>query len=223
MRVLVVDDEVKLAHFLRDGLQLEGHQADVAHTGDDALWLADENTYDVIILDVMLPGTHGYAVCRALRERENWTPIVMLTARASATDAVRGLDYGADDYVTKPFDFEVLLARLRSLARRPQSARPISITVAGIVLDPARRTVTRGGQVLEISRREFAVLEILMRNRDIVVSKQDLITGVWGFDFDGDPNIIEVYVGRLRRKVDKPFGVESIETVRGIGYRLRSS
>ncbi len=222
MRVLVVEDEARLAAALRSGLRSEGHSVDVAPDGAEALWYADENDYDVIVLDLMLPVINGYEVCKRLREKEDWTPVLMLTARDADRDMVHGLDVGADDYVTKPFSFEVLLARLRSLARRNVTERPTVVTVGDLALDPATRGVTKGGESVELTAREFAVLEFLMRNRDAVVTKQQLLGGVWGFDFDGDTNIVEVYVGRLRRKVDQPFGVETIETVRGSGYRLRS-
>ncbi len=221
MRVLVVEDEVRLATALADNLRAEGHAVDIAHDGTDGLWLAEENEYDVIVLDLMLPVIQGDEVCRRLRAREDWTPVLMLTARDADRDMVNGLDAGADDYVTKPFSFDVLVARLRSLARRNVSERPVTMSAGDLELDPANRTVTRAGQRIEVTAREFAVLELLLRNRGTVVTKQQLLNGVWGFDFDGDPNITEVYVGRLRRKVDRPFPTEMIETVRGSGYRLR--
>ncbi|GAA4119048.1 response regulator transcription factor [Nocardioides fonticola] len=221
MRVLVVEDEPRLAASLRAGLTGEGHAADVAGDGEEALWYAAENTYDVILLDVMLPVLDGLEVCRRLRARSDWTPVLMLTARDADGDTIDGLDAGADDYVTKPFSFEVLLARLRSLARRQVTERPPVLEVGDLELDPATREIRRGGVSIEITSREFAVLELLMRNVDLVVSKQQVLGSVWGFDFDGDPNVVEVYVGRLRRKVDRPFGRETIETVRGSGYRLR--
>jgi two-component system OmpR family response regulator len=222
MRVLVVEDETPLAAALRDGLNGEGHSVDVASDGVDGLWYAEENDYDVIVLGLMLPVINGYEVCRRLREQENWTPVLMLTARDADHDMVVGLDAGADDYVTKPFSFDVLLARLRSLARRKVTERPTVVTVGNLVLDPATRRVSRGGSQVALTPREFAVLELLMRNRGTVLTKTRVIDAVWGFDFDGDPNIVEVYVGRLRRKVDQPFGVETIETVRGSGYRIRT-
>jgi two-component system OmpR family response regulator len=223
MRVLVVEDETRLAAALANGLRSEGHSVDVAPDGAEGLWYAEENEYDVIVLDLMLPVVSGYEVCKRLRQRQDWTPILMLTARDADTDMVDGLDSGADDYVTKPFSFDVLLARLRSLARRNVTERPTTVRVADLELDPATRHVRRAGQELEVTAREFAVLELLMRNQGAVVTKAQLIGAVWGFDFDGDPNIVEVYVGRLRRKVDKPFGLETIETVRGSGYRIRAS
>jgi DNA-binding response OmpR family regulator len=220
VRILLVEDEARLAAALRRGLRSEGHSIDVAGDGAEGLWYAEEHRYDVIVLDLMLPVLNGFEVCRRLRRQQDWTPILMLTARDADRDMVDGLDSGADDYVTKPFSFDVLVARLRSLARRPVRARPTTLTAGDLALDPAARQVTRAGAVLDVTAREFAVLEVLMRNRGVVVTKQQLLGAVWGFDFDGDPNIVEVYVARLRRKVDKPFGVETIETVRGSGYRV---
>lgn len=221
MRILVVEDEPRIASSLRRGLAAEGHTVDVAGDGGEALWYAEEQRYDVIVLDLMLPVLNGIEVCRRLREREDWTPVLMLTARDAAGDMVRGLDVGADDYVTKPFDFDVLLARLRSLARRTVAERPVVMSCGDIELDPATREVRRAGQRVDVSSREFALLELLIRNRGLVISKAQMLDAVWGFDFEGDPNVVEVYVGRLRRKIDRPFGSEAIETVRGAGYRLR--
>jgi DNA-binding response OmpR family regulator len=222
MRVLLVEDEARLAEALQRGLHGEGHSVDVAADGAEGLWYAEENEYDVIVLDLMLPVINGYEVCRKLREQKDWTPVLMLTARDADRDMVEGLDAGADDYVTKPFSFGVLLARLRSLARRQVRERPTKLTAGALELDPATRQVRHAGTAVDVTSREFAVLEMLMRNHGAVVTKQQLLGAVWGFDFDGDPNIVEVYVGRLRRKVDRPFGAASIETVRGSGYRLRS-
>ncbi|WP_370249893.1 response regulator transcription factor [Nocardioides sp.] len=222
MRILVVEDEPRLAASLRAGLVAEGHAVDVAGDGAEALWFAEEHDYAVIVLDVMLPVLDGLEVCRRLRARRDWTPVVMLTARDTDADAVSGLDVGADDYVTKPFSFDVLLARLRSLARRGVTERPAVLAVGDLALDPATHEVRRGSAVVEVTAREFAVLELLLRNRDLVVSKEQLLGAVWGFDFDGDPNVVEVYVARLRRKVDRPFGTATIETVRGSGYRVRT-
>ena len=220
MRVLVVEDETRLAAALRAGLEGEGHAVDVAADGAEALWFAEEHAYDVIVLDVMLPVHDGLEVCRRLRAREDWTPVLMLTARDAASDMIDGLDVGADDYVTKPFAFDVLLARLRSLARRRVTERPAVLSIGDLELDPAAREVRRGGVPVEVTAREFALLELLLRNQGLVLSKAQVLGAVWGFDFDGDPNVVEVYVGRLRRKVDRPFGTETIETVRGAGYRL---
>ncbi len=221
MRVLLVEDETRLAAALQEGLKREGHAADVAADGAEGLWYAEENEYDVIVLDLMLPVLNGFEVCRRLRELGIWTPVLMLTARDGDRDMVEGLDAGADDYVTKPFSFEVLLARLRSLARRQVAERPTVMRVGDLEMDPAARRAARRGDDLVLTTREFAVLEMLMRNKGAVVSKQQLLGAIWGFEFDGDPNILEVYVGRLRRKVDKPYDVDTIETVRGSGYRLR--
>lgn len=221
MRILVVEDERRLAVALRGGLRAEGHAVDVAPDGGDAIWYAQENAYDVIVLDLMLPVMNGYEVCRKLRENGDWTPVLMLTARDADSDEVDGLDAGADDYMTKPFSFDVLLARLRSLARRGVVEGPTSLVVGDLQLDPATRVVSRAGQPVEVSRREFTILELLMRRGGAVVTKQQIIGNVWDFNFDGDPNIVEVYMGRLRRKIDRPFDRESIETVRGSGYRLR--
>ena len=220
MRVLVVDDEVRLADGLRRGLEAEGFSVDVAHNGVDGLWLARENDYAVILLDVMLPGMSGYSVCRALRDEENWTPVIMLTAKDGVWDQVEGLDTGADDYLTKPFSFAVLLARLRALTRRGSTPRPVVLTVGDLVLDPVSRDVSRGGTRIELTSREFAVLSFLMRRAGEVVSKAQIIEAVWDFSFDGDPNIVEVYIAHLRAKVDRPFGRGSIRTVRGAGYRI---
>ena len=223
MRVLVVEDEPRLAASLSAGLVGEGHAVDVAADGAEALWFADEHTYDVVVLDLMLPVMSGTEVCRRLRERGDWTPVLMLTARDGAADMVEGLDVGADDYVTKPFAFDVLLARLRSLARRRVTERPTVLAVGDLELDPASRQVRRGGTPIEVTTREFALLELLMRNAGLVLSKSQVLGALWGFDFDGDPNVVEVYVGRLRRKVDRPFGRSDIETLRGSGYRLTAS
>ncbi|ROS76422.1 DNA-binding response OmpR family regulator [Curtobacterium sp. PhB130] len=220
MRVLVVDDEVRLADGIRRGLEAEGWAVDVAHDGIDGLWHAREFTYDAVVLDLMMPGMSGWAVCEQLRAEENWTPVLMLTAKDGEWDQVEALDAGADDYVTKPFSHPVLVARLRALVRRGARARPSVLTVGDLRLDPAARTASRGEVSLDLTSREFAVLEFLVRRAGEVCSKRQVIENVWDVDFDGDPNIVEVYVGHLRRKVDRPFGRASIETVRGAGYRL---
>ncbi|ROP60450.1 response regulator transcription factor [Curtobacterium sp. ZW137] len=220
MRVLVVDDEVRLADGIRRGLEAEGWAVDVAHDGIDGLWHAREFTYDAVVLDLMMPGMSGWAVCEQLRAEENWTPVLMLTAKDGEWDQVEALDAGADDYVTKPFSHPVLVARLRALVRRGARARPSVLTVGDLRLDPAARTASRGEVPLDLTSREFAVLEFLVRRAGEVCSKRQVIENVWDVDFDGDPNIVEVYVGHLRRKVDRPFGRASIETVRGAGYRL---
>ena len=218
--MLVVDDEKRLADGLRRGLEAEGFAVDVAGNGIDGLWLAQENEYAAILLDIMLPGKNGYDVCRELRAEKNWTPVLMLTAKDGEWDQVEGLDTGADDYLTKPFSFAVLVARLRALIRRGGAPRPVEVTVGDLVLDPAARQVERAGTPIALTTREFMVLEFLMRRAGDVVSKADILGGVWDFDFDGDPNIVEVYVRHLRNKVDRPFGRNSIQTLRGAGYRI---
>ncbi len=223
MRVLVVDDEVRLARSLRTGLEAEGFAVDVAHDGTDGLWLARENAYDAIVLDLMLPGINGYKVCQALREEENWTPILMLTAKDGEWDQVEGLDTGADDYLTKPFSFPVLVARLRAVARRGARERPTVLEAGDLRLDPAARRVWRGEQELTLTAKELSLLAFLMRHPGDVVSKQQILEAVWDVDFDGDPNIVEVYVRHLRNKIDRPFARTAIETLRGAGYRLASN
>ncbi|HVH93599.1 MAG TPA: response regulator transcription factor [Nocardioidaceae bacterium] len=220
MRVLVVEDGSRLAASLRTGLEAEGFAVDVAPDGGEALWLARETEYDAILLDIMLPVLNGYKVCETLRAEGNWTPILMLTAKDGEWDEIEALDTGADDYVTKPFSFDVLLARLRSLLRRGRYERPTQLAAGNLVLDPATRRVTRGTATLNLTSRETSLLEFLMRRKGDVVTKQQILTHVWDYGFDGDPNIIEVYIARLRRKIDKPFDTLTIETVRGSGYRL---
>ena len=222
MRVLVVDDELRLARSLRVGLEAEGFAVDLAQNGTDGLWLARENEYDAIVLDLMLPGINGYKVCAALRSEKDWTPILMLTAKDGEWDQVEGLDTGADDYLTKPFSFPVLVARLRAVARRGARERPTQLEVGDIRLDPAARRVWRGGDEVVLTAREFSLLAFLVRHQGDVVTKRQILEAVWGFDFQGDPNIIEVYVRHLRNKIDRPFGREAIQTLRGAGYRLAS-
>ena len=223
MRVLVVDDEVRLARSLRTGLEAEGFAVDVAHDGTDGLWLARENTYDAILLDLMLPGINGYKVCQTLREEQDWTPILMLTAKDGEWDQVEGLDTGADDYLTKPFSFPVLVARLRAVARRGARERPTVLEAGDLRLDPAARRVWRGDVELGLTGKEHSLLAFLMQHSGDVVSKQQILDAVWDVDFDGDPNIIEVYVRHLRNKIDRPFEREAIQTIRGAGYRLASN
>jgi two-component system, OmpR family, response regulator len=218
MRLLVVEDEQRLAAGLQKGLEAEGFAVDVVHNGTDGIWMARENPFDAIILDVMLPGANGYQVCRTLRDEGNWTPILMLTAKDGVWDEVEGLDTGADDYLTKPFSYAVLIARLRALHRRGARARPTVLEVGDLLLDPATRRVRLRGEQIELTRREFAILEYLLRHPDEVMSKREILDHVWDFDFDGDPNIVEVYVRRLRTKLHQDQPV--IETVRGAGYRL---
>ncbi|MEL6891668.1 MAG: response regulator transcription factor [Actinomycetota bacterium] len=220
MRILVVEDETTMAESLRTGLVAEGFAVDVAHDGESGLWLAEEATYDAIVLDLMLPKVNGFVVCRTLRERDDWTPVLMLTAKDGHLDEAEGLDMGADDYLTKPFSFVVLVARLRALLRRRGSDRPANLAAGDLRLDPAARTVHRGEVPVELTAKEFAVLEVLMRSAGVVLSKSDIVGHVWNFDFEGDHNIVEVYVRSLRKKIDEPFERMSITTVRGAGYRL---
>ncbi|WP_430782783.1 response regulator transcription factor [Actinoplanes sp. G11-F43] len=222
MRVLVVEDEKRLAWSLRVGLEAEGFAVDVAGDGVDGLWMARENEYDAIVLDLMLPGINGYKVCSTLRDDGDWTPILMLTAKDGEWDQVEGLDTGADDYMTKPFSFPVLVARLRAVARRGARERPVQLVAGDLRLDPAARRVWRGDTGVELTAREFSLLEFLARNAGDVMSKRQILEAVWDGDFDGDPNIVEVYVRHLRNKIDRPFGREAIQTVRGAGYRLGS-
>lgn len=222
MRVLVVDDERRLARSLKLGLEAEGFAVDVAHDGTDGLWLARENAYDAMVLDLMLPGINGYKVCETLRTEGNWTPILMLTAKDGEWDQVEGLDTGADDYLTKPFSFPVLVARLRAVARRGARERPTALEIGDLVVDTAARRVRRGDVEIGLTAREFAVLAFLARHQGDVLSKRQILDAVWDGDFEGDPNIVEVYVRHLRNKVDRPFGREAIQTLRGAGYRLAS-
>jgi len=217
--VLVIEDDVKVASSLRRGLEAEGYVVDVAHDGIDGLWMAEETGADAIVLDIMLPGMNGYRVCAALRERNDWTPILMLTAKDGEYDEAEGLDTGADDYLVKPFSFAVLLARLRALLRRAAEP-PVPVAVGDLRVDPAERRVWRADAELDLTARQFDVLEFLVRRAGQVHSKREILNGVWPHDYDGDPNIVEVYVKRLRRAVDEPFGRRSIETVRGAGYRI---
>jgi len=218
--VLVIDDEKRVATAIKRGLEAEGFAVDAVFNGDDGLWMAREQTYDAIVLDVMLPGVNGYQVCAALRDGGNWTPILMLTAKTGEYDEAEALDTGADDFLSKPFSYVVLVARLRSLLRRGARERPVELTAAGLRLDPAGRRVWRGAAEIRLTAREFAVLEFLVRRADEVVTKTEILGAVWDFEFEGDPNNVEVYVRRIRRKIDDPFGVTSIETIRGTGYRL---
>ncbi len=219
----MVDDEVRLARGIQVGLQAEGFAVDVVHDGTDALWAAREHDYAAIVLDLMLPGLNGYKVCEALRAERNWTPILMLTAKDGEWDQVEGLDTGADDYLTKPFSFPVLVARLRALLRRGATARPSRLEAGDLVFDPAAQRAWRGETEVALTSREAALLGFLMRHVDEVVSKQQILDAVWDMAFDGDPNIVEVYVRHLRNKVDRPFAREAIQTVRGAGYRLHGN
>jgi two-component system OmpR family response regulator len=223
MRILVVEDEETMAESLRRGLEAEGFAVDLAFDGESGLWLAVENPYDAIVLDIMLPKINGYEVCRRLRAKEVWTPVLMLTAKQGELDEAEGLDTGADDFVKKPFAFTVLLARLRALVRRGGAERPVTLTAGDLRLDPAAHTATRDDQELDLTAREFAILEYLMRNAGTVLAKANIMEHVWDFAFEGDPNIVEVYVRSLRKKIDIPFDRRSIETVRGAGYRLEAN
>jgi two-component system OmpR family response regulator len=223
MRVLVVEDEDKMASLLRRGLEREGYAVDVADNGVDAVWSGTENDYDAIVLDVMLPPPDGIEVCRILRSRGRWTPILLLTARDAVADKVEGLDAGADDYLPKPFSFDELSARLRALTRRVSAERPSVLTIGDLELDPAAHTVARAGVPIELSPKEFALLEMFMRSPGQVLTRTELIEHVWDFAYDGTSNVIDVYIGYLRAKIDRPFGGDSIETVRGVGYRLREA
>jgi two-component system OmpR family response regulator len=220
MRVLVVEDEQRLAAGLKKGLEAEGFAADVAHTGTDGLWMALEHEYDAIVLDILLPGMNGFRVCAELRREGVWTPILMLTAKDGDLDEAEALDTGADDYVTKPFSFVVLVARLRALIRRGAAERPAVLEAGDLRFDPGGRRAWRGETEVELTAREMALLEFLLRRRGEVLAKQEIIQHVWDESFEGDPNIVEVYIGRLRNRVDRPFGRNAIETVRGVGYRL---
>lgn len=219
--MLVVEDEKRLAAGLRNGLEAEGFAVDVALDGTDGLWMARENPYDAIVLDILLPGVNGYRICATLREEGVWTPILMLTAKEGEWDEVEALDTGADDYLKKPFSYAVLVARIRALLRRGARERPAVLEAGDLRLDPAAKQAWRGEVEVELTAREFALLEFLLRRRGEVVSKREILEHVWDSDFEGDPNIVEVYVRHLRNKLDRPFDRNSIETIRGSGYRLQ--
>jgi two-component system OmpR family response regulator len=221
MRVLVVEDEKKLGELLGRGLREEGYAADVADRGEAALWMARAVDYDAIVLDLMLPGVDGFDVCRTLRRDGVWTPVLMLTARDGIEDRVSGLDTGADDYLTKPFSFDELLARLRALTRRAPAERPAVLEVGNLRLDPAAHRAWRGEQELDLSAKEFALLEVFMRRPGVALTRTKLLDGAWDLAFESRSNVVDVYVRYLRQKIDQPFGTQSIETVRGVGYRLR--
>jgi two-component system, OmpR family, response regulator len=222
MRLLVVEDEPKMAELLQRGLEEQGFAVDAAGSGEDALWMAGARPYGAIVLDVMLPGADGFATCRALRDREVWTPVIMLTARSATGDRVTGLDSGADDYLVKPFSFDELAARLRALVRRRPAERPVLLEVGDLRLDPASRRVWRRGVEIPLSPKEFSVLEALMRAPDRALSRLDLLEDAWDDRYENRSNVVDTYIRYLRNKVDRPFGADSIETVRGYGYRLRS-
>ncbi|MFE0023662.1 response regulator transcription factor [Amycolatopsis sp. NPDC059021] len=220
MRLLIVEDERELAETLRKGLVAEGFTVDVAHTGKDGLWSATEGDYDAVVLDIMLPELSGYEVLKRLRAQRNWTPVLMLTAKDGEYDEADAFDLGADDYLSKPFSFVVLTARLRALLRRGAPARPAVLAAGDLRLDPAARTVHRGQQRIELTAREFGLLEFFLRRPGAALTKNEILNHVWDAHYEGDENVVEVYVGYLRRKIDTPFGTHTIETVRGVGYRL---
>ena len=222
MRVLVVEDEPKMAGLVKRGLEEEGIAVDVAGRGEDAVWMAGSTEYDVVVLDVMLPGLDGFEVCRRLRADEVWTPVLMRTARDAVEDRVAGLDGGADDYLVKPFSFEELLARLRALARRGAAERPAVLEASGLRIDPATRRASRGDVEIALSQKEYALLETLMRRPGVALSRLQLLEHVWDDSYENRSNVIDVYIGYLRKKIDRPFGTDTIETVRGVGYRLRT-
>jgi two-component system OmpR family response regulator len=220
MRLLVVEDEPKMASLLQRALQADGHAVDTVATGAEALWMANECDYDALVLDVMIPPPDGFEVCRRLRAQGRWTPILLLTARDGVKDRVNGLDAGADDYLPKPFSFEELAARLRAIVRRGTHERPVRLEVGDLTLDPATRTVTRGGTEIRLSPKGFSLLEFFMRRPGEVLTRDVLLEHAWDFAYDGGSNVVDVYIRYLRDKVDRPFGKRSIETVWGVGYRL---
>lgn len=221
MRILVVEDDVKLGDLIARGLREDGLAVDLTGTGEDAVWMAAATEYDAIVLDLMLPGIDGFEVCERIRADEVWTPILMLTARGAVEDRVAGLDGGADDYMVKPFEFDELRARLRSLIRRPAGGRPVALEIEGLRLDPVDHSVSRDGEPIELSRLEFSLLEVFMRRAGQVLTRFDLLEHVWDGSYENRSNVVDVYVRYLRQKVDIPFGADSIETVRGVGYRFR--
>lgn len=222
MRVLVVEDQIKMAGLIKRGLAADGGVADLAERGEDALWMAAANDYDAVVLDVMLPGIDGFETCRRLREAGDWTPVLLLTARDAVEDRVAGLDGGADDYLTKPFAFAELTARLRALVRRGPRERPAVLRAGSLTLDPATRRVWRGDTEITLSAKEYLLLETFMRSPDQVLTRLQLLERAWDYEYENRSNVVDVYVRYLREKIDRPFGVESIQTLRGAGYRLRS-
>ena len=220
VKILLVEDDKKIATIVKRGLEAEGFTVEVAFDGVDGLWLATEGRFDLIILDIMLPGRNGFQICADLREADDWTPILMLTAKDGDLDEAEALDTGADDYLTKPFSFAVLVARVRALLRRATGRNPAPVEAGDLRIDPGQRRVWRGEVEIEVTSRQFDVLEFLMRRAGQVLSKTEILDGVWEYEFEGDPNIVEVYIRRLRTRIDEPFGRHSIETLRGAGYRL---
>ncbi len=223
MRVLVVEDDLRMASLLKRGLEEEGHAVDVASDGPEGLWMATEFPYGSVVLDVMLPGFDGFEVCRRLRSAGRWMPVLMLTARDEVGDRVRGLDAGADDYLVKPFSLLELAARLRALSRRDDRPRPVALAVGDLRLDPSSRRVWRGGTELQLSPKEFSLLELFLRHPGLVLTRSQIIEAAWDFAYDGTSNVVDQYVKYLRSKIDLPFGRHDLETVRGVGYRLRSA
>lgn len=221
VRVLVVDDDVHVAETVRRVLASEGWNVAVSSDGVDGLRRARDEHFDAIVLDIVLPGLNGYEVLRELRKSSVWVPVVMLSAKDGEYDQAEALDYGADDYLLKPFSVVVLKAHLRAVVRRGVRERPAVLEAGGLSVDPAQRSVARDGETIELTPREFSVLEYLIRNKGTVVSKTSILQSIWDENYDGDNNIVEVYIRYLRRRIDEPFGVSSIETIRGAGYRLR--
>lgn len=221
MKILVIEDELRLAESLRRGLAAEGHVVVLSADGNDGLWRASNEVFDAIMLDVMLPKRSGFSVCTELRKVGIWTPILVLTAKDGEYDIAEALDAGADDYLTKPFSMVVLTARLRAITRRAATARPVALSVDDLTLDLARRRCDRGGTEIPLTRKEFAILELLMRNKGSVITKTDILAQAWDFAHDGDSNVVEVFVSRLRRKIDTAFGTQSLRTIWGVGYELR--
>ena len=222
MRVLVIEDDVRMARLIKRALEEEGHAVDIAGDGPDGLWMATENPYAAVVLDVMLPGFDGFELCRRLRAAGIWAPVLMLTARDQVGDRVRGLDAGADDYLVKPFSLLELSARLRALARRDDRRRPPLLAEGDLRVEPASKRAWRADTELQLSPKEFSLLELFLRNPGTVLTRSQIIEAVWDFAYDGTSNVVDQYVNYLRRKVDIPFGRHDIETVRGIGYRLRA-
>ncbi len=220
MKLLVVEDDAKIATAVKRGLEADGFTVDVAVDGDDGWWMATEATYDLIVLDIMLPGRNGYRICGDLRKAGDWTPVLMLTAKDGDLDEAEALDTGADDYLTKPFSFPVLVARIRALLRRAGGRDPAPVSAGDLRIDPGQRRAWREDVEIELTTRQFDVLQFLLRRAGQVLSKYEILSGVWEYDFDGDPNIVEVYVRRLRQRIDEPFDRHAIQTVRGAGYRL---
>jgi len=223
MKILLIEDDTRIATAVKRGLEAEDFTVEVCFDGNDGLWKATEGTYDLILLDIMLPGRNGYRICADLRAAGDWTPILMLTAKDGELDEAEALDTGADDYLTKPFSFPVLVARVRALLRRATGQAPVPVSAGDLRIDPGARRAWRGDVEISLTHREFDVLEFLVRRTGLALSKHEILAGVWEYDFEGDPNIVEVYVRRLRRKIDEPFERQTLETVRGSGYRMTNN